>query len=90
MRSRDDIDLGLVKLLTQLIDNDISNLMNNYCITTHDDLTLLDKEDVDTILCTEKATFMKRERLVSLVKFIQKGSVVLTIATTMKTVVNKL
>ena len=78
------IDTDQAKAICNLDDGDISTLRCTYAIDIEsvDDLALLDKADIDTILGTDTATFVKRRRLWALVQFVKAGGV-LTDTTTL-------
>jgi len=81
----DKIDSGTVKALVDLSDDEIATLRDTYSITYVEDLALLDKEDIDSILGADTVTFMKRRRLTAVSKFIQMGGSI-TATTTMRDV----
>jgi hypothetical protein len=81
----DKIDSGTVQALVSLSDEEITTLRDTYSIQNVEDLALLDKEDIDTILGADTATFMKRRKLTAVSKFIQMGGLI-TPTTSMKNV----
>eukprot|EP00957_Ditylum_brightwellii_P081401 6191641-Ditylum_brightwellii.AAC.1 len=46
---------------------------DDYLVSTPQNLALLDKADVDSILCADKGTFMMRRTLTMVANFIWKG-----------------
>ena len=46
-RSSSNIDSGIIKTLAFLKDDDISKLKDDFAVTNHKDLVLLDKDDID-------------------------------------------
>eukprot|EP00557_Chaetoceros_sp_GSL56_P014026 CAMPEP_0176478512 /NCGR_PEP_ID=MMETSP0200_2-20121128/1227_1 /TAXON_ID=947934 /ORGANISM="Chaetoceros sp., Strain GSL56" /LENGTH=1865 /DNA_ID=CAMNT_0017874457 /DNA_START=317 /DNA_END=5915 /DNA_ORIENTATION=+ len=81
----DKIDSGTVQALVGLSDDEITTLRDTYSIQNVEDLALLDKEDIDSILGADTATFMKRRKLTAVSKFIQMGGLI-TPTTSMKDV----
>eukprot|EP00957_Ditylum_brightwellii_P005121 388967-Ditylum_brightwellii.AAC.1 len=64
----------------------IRKLEDDYSITSLQDLALLDKQDVDTILGTDANTFLVRRKLFMVADFLRKG-IQVSISTTMNGVV---
>eukprot|EP00957_Ditylum_brightwellii_P210198 15364664-Ditylum_brightwellii.AAC.1 len=62
-----------VQALTGLTDEQIGALQDDYQIVTLQDLAVLDKNDIDVILGSEKLTFLARRKSCSVATFIKKG-----------------
>ena len=54
------IDSGVVKTLTGLTDDNITQLRDTYTLTTIDELALLDKADLDTMFGNDASTFLRQ------------------------------
>lgn len=78
----DMLDSGTIQTLVGLSDEEINTLKNTYSIQHVEDLALLDKDDIDSILGTDTTTFMKRRRLNAVSTFIRMGGTVTATATT--------
>eukprot|EP00957_Ditylum_brightwellii_P188065 14317842-Ditylum_brightwellii.AAC.1 len=61
-----------VKDLVGLNDEQLKTIKDNYLITALQDLALLDKANVDSILGVDKDTFVMRRKLTMVTDFIQK------------------
>lgn len=82
------MDYGTIKGLTDLSDDEIKKLRDEYSLTNIDDIALLDKADIDEILGTEKNTLMKRRRLSAISRFLRMGGTI-TASTTIEDVLQK-
>ncbi len=80
-RSASKIDSGMIASLTSLDDSEIKKFKDDYGIDQIDDLALLDKADIDTILGTDNSTFLKRRKLFAIVQFVQRGGSILSTTT---------
>eukprot|EP00957_Ditylum_brightwellii_P146167 11129404-Ditylum_brightwellii.AAC.1 len=72
-RSSRIIARSVVKDLVGLSAEQLKMLKDNYLITLLQDLTLLDKDDVDSLLSNDADTFLTRRKLYMVVTFLRKG-----------------
>jgi len=79
------LDGSGVQNLVGMSDAQLAKLKDVYLITTLQDLALLDKADVDSILGTNTDTFLMRRKLMMVAEFIRKGGS-LTSETTIQTI----
>uniref|UniRef100_A0A7S4T6R9 Uncharacterized protein n=1 Tax=Ditylum brightwellii TaxID=49249 RepID=A0A7S4T6R9_9STRA len=79
------LDGSGVQNLVGMSDAQLAKLKDVYLITTLQDLALLDKADVDSILGTNTDTFVMRRKLMMVAEFIRKGGS-LTSETTIQTI----
>eukprot|EP00957_Ditylum_brightwellii_P050555 3833972-Ditylum_brightwellii.AAC.1 len=61
-----------VQALTGLTDEQMGTLQDDYQIVTLQDLAVLDKDDINVILGSEKSTFLARRKLCSVATFMKK------------------